>query len=152
MGAYDHLSPPPVHKIWHLSQVMAGPGGVVCEGCYASVTIDRRTLQVVEIESGMIDLPHAALPPPTTTAEEALRRFREMRPADDLARPPRVHLSYAQDVFGDVGLVWEIAVRRSCHAQGGDSRSRSDVQWVALDARNLAIRGYDMGNDDRFSW
>ena len=138
-------------RTWTFTQVPLGPVGIACDGCSASVTIDRQTLQVIEIESGMIDLPHSALPPPPTTAYQALQRFREMRPDAELTRPPKVHPSYAQDVFGGVDIVWEIAIRNGC-GQEGDYRSRAAVQWVALDARNLAIRGYDMGTEDRSPW
>ena len=135
--------PPPIY-MWYFAQRPSKPSGASCDGCGAEVAIDRRTLQVVSIDGQLIDLPHAPMPAPRTTAEEALARFREMRPGALLPKDPKVHLSYVQDVFGGVDLAWEIAVSQDCGGVGGSGlQDRVLVQWVALDARNLAIRGYD---------
>jgi len=131
---------------WYFRQFPPGPERASCRACELKVTIDLRTMRIVEIENTLVDLPVRGLSPPTTDGRDTRKRYLEMRP-DAMAglRTDPATLTYAQDRYGDVGLVWEMFTSRlSVH--DGTVLGNYDT-WVAIDAHNGAFRGYDIADD-----
>ena len=102
-----------------------------------------------EIMNTLVDLPERGLPLPTTDGRETRAHYLSMHPDGAEGIPPRPGvLSYAQDRYGDVSLVWEFPGyrirRQACTA------SDAYVTWFALDAQNWSFRGFDVADDVYF--
>lgn len=135
------------HHKWFFVQFPPGPEKADCRGCDLKVTIDLRTMQIVEIENALIDLPVRGLAAPTTDGREARKRFLDLHPDGwGPLRGEPATFTYAQDRYGDVSLVWEMQTTRL--SMDADSNRLGDYRtWVALDAQNWSFRGYDIADD-----
>ena len=134
---------------WTFRQFPPGPEGITCRRCRFEVVIDVRTMRITEIMNTLIDLPERGLPLPTTDGRETRAHYLAMHPDGAEGIPPRPGvLSYAQDRYGDVSLVWEVPGyrirRQACTA------SDAYVTWFALDAQNWSFRGFDVADDVYF--
>lgn len=131
---------------WSFRQFPPGPEGIVCRWCRLDVVIDVRTMRITTIANTLIDLPDRGLPLPTTDGKEIVARFLELHPAaaESIPREPGL-LTYAQDRYGDVSLVWEVLGSRFRQPPLGNREPY--LTWFALDARNWSFRGFDVADD-----
>lgn len=130
---------------WSFRQDPPGPEGVRCRRCRLDVVIDVRTMRITTIANTLIDLPDQGLPLPATDGREFTERFLDLRAsaAENIPREPGL-LTYAQDRYGDVSLVWEVPGFRYRRTFPDDGVYTT---WFVLDARNWSFRGFDVADD-----